>query len=121
MVSFSCLTWVIYRHFPITIVASMTLSVICRTDIDARTLSTLLKATTNQQRKGFRRFGLTVNFGSCYRQIFGGVSKIIKQPVRWNALVYGIIVGSLSGLMRVTNQFLTNRRSGPKSWLWCLY
>jgi multidrug efflux pump len=91
MAFFSGSTGVIYRQFSITIVASMTLSVIVALTLTPALCATLLKADHETSKKGLGAW-FNRNFDRATDKYFGGVSKIIKQPVRW-MLGYG------SGLM----------------------
>ena len=95
MAFFSGSTGVIYRQFSITIVASMTLSVIVALTLTPALCATLLKADHETSKKGLGAW-FNRNFDRATDKYFGGVSKIIKQPVRW-MLGYGIIVAGLSG------------------------
>ena len=97
MAFFSGSTGVIYRQFSITIVASMTLSVIVALTLTPALCATLLKPNHGATNKGLGGW-FNRNFDRATNKYFGGVSKIIKQPVRW-MLGYGIIVAGLSGLM----------------------
>jgi multidrug efflux pump len=97
MAFFSGSTGVIYRQFSITIVAAMTLSVVVALTLTPALCATLLKANHTDNSKGLGGW-FNRNFDRVTDKYFGGVSKLIKQPVRW-MLGYGVIVAGLSGLM----------------------
>lgn len=97
MAFFSGSTGVIYRQFSITIVASMILSVIVALTLTPALCATLLKANHDSNKKGLGGW-FNRTFDSATNKYFGGVSKIIKKPIRW-MIIYGVIVAGLMGLM----------------------
>ncbi|MCZ2721596.1 efflux RND transporter permease subunit [Marinomonas sp. 15G1-11] len=97
MAFFSGSTGVIYRQFSITIVASMVLSVIVALTLTPALCATLLKANHTTNKKGLGGW-FNRTFDRATGKYFGGVSRIIKQPIRW-MLIYGFIVAGLTGLM----------------------
>lgn len=97
MAFFSGSTGVIYRQFSVTIVAAMTLSVLVALTLTPALCATMLKPNHHAPQKGLGGW-FNRNFDRATNKYFGGVSSIIKKPVRW-MLVYGAIVAGLSGLM----------------------
>ncbi|TYL47014.1 efflux RND transporter permease subunit [Marinomonas sp. IMCC 4694] len=96
MAFFSGSTGVIYRQFSITIVAAMTLSVIVALTLTPALCATFLKANHGQS-KGLGGW-FNRGFDRVTDRYFGGVSRIIKKPIRW-MVSYGIIVAGLGYLM----------------------
>ncbi|WP_191602431.1 efflux RND transporter permease subunit [Marinomonas algicola] len=97
MAFFSGSTGVIYRQFSITIVSSMILSVIVALTLTPALCATLLKSNHKSNQKGLGGW-FNRTFDGATNKYSGGVSRIIKTPIRW-MLIYGMIVAGLIGLM----------------------
>lgn len=97
MAFFSGSTGVIYRQFSITIVSAMVLSVIVALTLTPALCATFLKANHGPSEKGLGAW-FNRHFDRTTSKYFNGVTRLVKQPVRW-MLGYGVIVAGLSWLM----------------------
>jgi multidrug efflux pump len=111
MAFFTGSTGVIYRQFSITIVASMVLSVVVALTLTPALCATLLKPTHAAHERGF--FGwFNRTFDRLTHRYEGGVSGVLKKPMRW-MLSYGLIIAVLAVLfLRLPRSFLPDEDQG---------